>query len=99
MAICLGGSPASPISEGAESESVPFGGWADWLSAGDALKAAASEAIIRTGATITHQHAVGRDHQPFYERPRPDVFEQAFRAAKTTCDPGFIMNPGVLLRP
>ena len=30
---------------------------------------------------------------------RPDVFEQAFRAAKTTCDPGLIMNPGVLLRP
>ena len=87
------------IAAPASTAETPTARAADCLSAWDAIKAAASETIIRTGATITHHHAVGRDHQPFYERQRPDVFEQAFRAAKTTCAPGLIMNPGVLLRP
>ena len=38
----------------------------------DEVKAAASEAILAAGGTITHHHAVGRDHRPWYDRQRPD---------------------------
>jgi alkyldihydroxyacetonephosphate synthase len=61
------------------------------------VKAAASEAILRLGGTITHHHAVGRDHRPWYDRERPDLFADALRAAKSTLDPAGILNPGVLL--
>jgi alkyldihydroxyacetonephosphate synthase len=65
----------------------------------DALKAAASEAIAAAGGTITHHHAVGRDHRPWYDRQRPEPFAAALRAAKRELDPGAIMNPGVLIDP
>lgn len=63
----------------------------------DEIKAAASEAIIAAGGTITHHHAVGRDHRPWYDRQRPDVFAAALRAAKRELDPAGVLNPGVLL--
>ena len=63
------------------------------------VKAAASEAILRLGGTITHHHAVGRDHRPWYDRERPDGFAIALRAAKRALDPGAILNPGVLIDP
>jgi alkyldihydroxyacetonephosphate synthase len=63
------------------------------------VKLAASEAIERLGGTTTHHHAVGRDHRPWYDRERPDIFAEALRAAKATLDPAGIMNPGVLLEP
>jgi alkyldihydroxyacetonephosphate synthase len=56
-----------------------------------------SEAISTTGGTITHHHAVGRDHRPWYDRQRPDPFAAAFRAAKSALDPAGILNPGVLI--
>jgi len=62
-----------------------------------AVKAAASEAIIANGGTITHHHAVGRDHRPGYDRQRPDAFAAVLRAAKRTLDPAGILNPGVLI--
>ncbi len=65
----------------------------------DAIKAAASEAIAAAGGTITHHHAVGRDHRPWYERQRPDPFAAALRAAKRELDPAAILNPGVLIDP
>jgi alkyldihydroxyacetonephosphate synthase len=65
----------------------------------DAVKAAASEAILAAGGTITHHHAVGRDHRPWYDRQRPDQFAEALRAAKRAVDPGATLNPGVLLDP
>jgi alkyldihydroxyacetonephosphate synthase len=58
-----------------------------------------SEAISTTGGTITHHHAVGRDHRPWYDRQRPDPFAAAFRAAKSALDPAGILNPGVLVDP
>jgi alkyldihydroxyacetonephosphate synthase len=61
------------------------------------VKAAASEAIIAAGGTITHHHAVGRDHRPWYDRQRPEPFAEALRAAKTALDPGWTLNPGVLV--
>jgi alkyldihydroxyacetonephosphate synthase len=63
----------------------------------DAIKSAASEAILRLGGTITHHHAVGRDHRPGYDRERPELFARALRAAKAALDPAGCMNPGVLV--
>jgi alkyldihydroxyacetonephosphate synthase len=65
----------------------------------DEVKAAASEAIAAAGGTITHHHAVGRDHRPWYDRQRPDPFAKALRAAKAAVDPAGILNPGVLIDP
>jgi alkyldihydroxyacetonephosphate synthase len=48
------------------------------------------------GGTITHHHAVGRDHRPWYDIERPDLFGDALRAAKRRLDPAGILNPGVL---
>jgi alkyldihydroxyacetonephosphate synthase len=63
----------------------------------DAIKRAASDALSRNGATITHHHAVGRVHRPWYDRERPDVFARALGAVKKTLDPAGILNPGVLI--
>ncbi len=65
----------------------------------DEIKAAAGEALIEGGGTITHHHAVGRDHRPWYDRQRPSPFAAALRAAKRELDPSAILNPGVLLDP
>src|SRR4249919_2718782 len=65
----------------------------------DEIKAAASEAVIESGGTITHHHAVGRDHRPWYDRQRPAPFAAALRAAKAELDPAGTLNPGVLLDP
>jgi alkyldihydroxyacetonephosphate synthase len=64
-----------------------------------AVKEAASSELIRLGGTITHHHAVGRYHRPWYDRQRPALFAEALRAAKRTLDPAGIMNPGVLVDP
>jgi alkyldihydroxyacetonephosphate synthase len=64
-----------------------------------AIKRAASDAVIAYGGTITHHHAVGRDHRPWYDRQRPEPFAVALRGAKAAIDPRAIMNPGVLLDP
>jgi alkyldihydroxyacetonephosphate synthase len=63
------------------------------------LKQAASEAIVAAGGTITHHHAVGRDHRPWYDRQRPEPFAASLRAAKAAVDPAGILNPGVLIDP
>lgn len=63
----------------------------------DEIKAASSEAIEQGGGTITHHHAVGRDHRPWYDRQRPDQFAAALTAAKAALDPGNMLNPGVLV--
>jgi alkyldihydroxyacetonephosphate synthase len=65
----------------------------------DEIKAAASDAVIDAGGTITHHHAVGRDHRPWYDRQRPDRFAEALRGAKRAVDPAGILNPGVLIDP
>jgi alkyldihydroxyacetonephosphate synthase len=65
----------------------------------DAIKRAASDAIEALGGTITHHHAVGRDHRPWYLREMPHLFTDALRGAKADLDPAGIMNPGVLLEP
>ena len=68
-------------------------------TAWDEIKVAVSEVIDRAGATITHHHAVGRDHRPWYDRQRPEPFAEALRAAKARLDPAGVLNPGVLIDP
>lgn len=64
-----------------------------------AIKRAVSDQIIAEGGTITHHHAVGRDHRPWYDRQRPPPFAAAFAGAKAAVDPQGVMNPGVLIDP
>lgn len=66
--------------------------WAD-------IKGAVMAAIADGGGTVTHHHAVGRDHRPGYDRQRPDLFAAALRAAKQVVDPQALLNPGVLIDP
>lgn len=63
----------------------------------DEVKSAAGEVLHRHRATITHHHAVGRDHRPWYDRQRPEVFAAALSAAKRALDPHGVLNPGVLV--
>ena len=63
------------------------------------IKSAAADALITAGGTITHHHAVGRDHRPWYDRQRPDLFGAALQAAKRALDPQGLLNPGVLIDP
>jgi alkyldihydroxyacetonephosphate synthase len=65
----------------------------------DEIKAVVSEAVLEAGGTITHHHAVGRDHRPWYDRQRPEPFADALRAAKRAVDPAGVLNPGVLIDP
>jgi alkyldihydroxyacetonephosphate synthase len=69
----------------------------DEVEVWDEIKAVASDVLHRHRATITHHHAVGRDHRPGYDRQRPEPFALALSAAKSALDPHRILNPGVLL--
>lgn len=62
-----------------------------------AIKAAASDAILANGGTITHHHAVGRDHRRWYVNERGELYCSLLSAAKASVDPRWIMNPGVLV--
>jgi alkyldihydroxyacetonephosphate synthase len=62
-----------------------------------AVKRAASEAIVAAGATITHHHAVGRDHAPYMEAEVGETGIEVLRAVKEQLDPAGIMNPEKLL--
>jgi branched-subunit amino acid ABC-type transport system permease component len=66
-----------------------------WLGAKDA----ASRAIGGAGGTITHHHAIGRDHRPYLEAEIGALGIAVLRAVKDTLDPRGIMNPGVLVPP
>lgn len=67
------------------------------LDAWAEIKRAASEAILAGGGTITHHHAVGRTHKPWYDRERPALFGDALRAVKRSLDPSGVLNPGALI--
>lgn len=72
------------------------GRWGSTVAQWDEIKSAVSEALSANGGTITHHHAVGRDHRPWYDAQRPDPFALAMRASKEALDPEGILNPGVL---
>ncbi|MFI5496994.1 FAD-binding oxidoreductase [Actinoplanes sp. NPDC051859] len=75
------------------------GEWGKTVEQWDEIKAAVSDALISTGGTITHHHAVGRDHRPWYDQQRPDLFAAALRAGKAVLDPAGILNPGAVIDP
>jgi alkyldihydroxyacetonephosphate synthase len=72
---------------------VPGAAVAGW----DEIKLAVNDAIAAAGGTVTHHHAVGRDHRRWYDAERPEPFAAALRAAKAALDPAGILNPGVLI--
>ncbi len=61
------------------------------------IKKIVSDQIIKLGGTITHHHAVGKDHQAHYEQQQSDIFGTALKAVKDKLDPKWILNPGVLI--
>ena len=63
------------------------------------IKSAALDAVIAAGGTVTHHHAVGRHHRPWYDRQRPPLFAAALKATKQAVDPQGLLNPGVLIDP
>jgi alkyldihydroxyacetonephosphate synthase len=87
--------------------------WERFESFHDRVKAATERAIVEAtgrpgqltcrcthnGGTVTHHHAVGREHRRWYDRQRPSLFAAALRAAKATLDPQGLLNPGVLIDP
>ena len=75
------------------------GSVASALAAWRDIKAAANAAVITHGGTITHHHAVGRDHRSGYEREADPLFRRVLAAAKRELDPQAVLNPGVLFDP
>ncbi|MGZ5938518.1 MAG: FAD-binding oxidoreductase [Rhizomicrobium sp.] len=63
------------------------------------IKLATNEIVVGLGGTVTHHHAVGRDHRSGYERQSSPLFRMALTNAKKTLDPAGILNPGVLIDP
>ncbi|MGZ4176937.1 MAG: FAD-binding oxidoreductase [Solirubrobacteraceae bacterium] len=70
---------------------------ADPIAQWQAAKAAAGEAILSAGGSITHHHGVGSDHRELYPREVGPLGIEVLRAVKATLDPAGILNPGVLL--
>jgi alkyldihydroxyacetonephosphate synthase len=75
---------------GRRDDTEPAGQWR-------ALKTAATDAIVAAGGTLTHHHAIGRDHAPWLASEDGSLGVEVLRAVKDRCDPAGIMNPGKLL--
>jgi alkyldihydroxyacetonephosphate synthase len=74
----------------------PHGDVGSALAAWREIKLAANAAVVGHGGTVTHHHAVGRDHRSGYEIEVPALFRQMLAGAKAVVDPTGILNPGVL---
>jgi alkyldihydroxyacetonephosphate synthase len=70
-------------------------GTAGWARA----KAAANDAVIGAGGTISHHHGVGTDHRDWYAKEIGPLGVEVLRAVKDRLDPAGILNPGVLVPP
>ena len=75
------------------------GSVASALAAWRDIKQAANAVLVAHGGTITHHHAVGRDHRSGYDREVDPLFRAMLASAKHTVDPQAVMNPGVLVDP
>lgn len=62
-----------------------------------ALKAAATEALLAHGGTLSHHHGVGQDHAPYLPREKGEVGMALLRAALAAADPEGRLNPGKLV--
>jgi alkyldihydroxyacetonephosphate synthase len=69
----------------------------DPLAQWTAAKGAASTAMVAAGASITHHHAVGRDHLPWLAEEIGPVGVEVLRAVKSRLDPTGVLNPGILI--
>jgi alkyldihydroxyacetonephosphate synthase len=61
------------------------------------IKAAVTDAILESGGTTTHHHAVGKEHRTWYDRERGPVWAAALEGVKRALDPAWILNPDVLI--
>ena len=101
--VCGGGSVSCRFTHVYPDGPAPYYTWESMGRRGaelemyEEIKQAASDAIMAAGGTITHHHAVGRLHRPWYDQQRPDLFAEALRAAKRTLDPNGVLNPGLLV--
>ena len=101
--VCGGGSVTCRFTHVYPDGPAPYYTWEGMGRRGaelemyDEVKKAASDAIMAAGGTITHHHAVGRLHRPWYDQQRPEPFAQALRAAKRAVDPNGVLNPGLLI--
>ena len=64
-----------------------------------AIKASASEAVVRNGGTLSHHHGVGYEHEPWMDRDHSEPALRGFDQLKGALDPKGIMSPGNLRRP
>lgn len=71
----------------------------DPLAVWTEVKGSVNDAILANGGTISHHHAVGRDHAPWLAREIGDTGVRILGAVKRELDPRGIMNPGALLAP
>ena len=104
-AVCGGGSVTARLTHVYPDGAAPYytilaparrgGELEQWAE----IKQAASEAVLAGGGTITHHHAIGREHRPWYDRQRPEPFAGALVGAKRAVDPAGILHPGVLVDP
>jgi alkyldihydroxyacetonephosphate synthase len=62
------------------------------------LKIAASEAIVASGGTISHQHGIGVDHAPYLAAEKGPLGIATIEALCRQFDPNGMMNPGKLVR-
>ncbi|MEQ8328450.1 MAG: FAD-binding oxidoreductase [Parvibaculum sp.] len=62
-----------------------------------AIKRAASDAILMNGGTISHHHGVGADHVPWLAEEKGEIGMSLLKATKREMDPKGVMNPGKLL--
>lgn len=101
--VCGGGSVSCRFTHVYPDGPAPYYTWEGMGRRGaelemyEEIKRAASDAIMAAGGTITHHHAVGRLHRPWYDRQRPEPFAVALRAAKRALDPNGVLNPGLLV--
>jgi FAD/FMN-containing dehydrogenase len=64
-----------------------------------AIKSAALDTVIAKGGTVTHHHAVGRHHRPWYDRQQSPSIRGSTQGRETGRRPGRLLNPGVLIDP
>lgn len=67
------------------------------ISGEDFMGSLTTHQIIALGDTITHHHAVGKDHQSHYDEQKSQVFDRSLKAIKKELDPAWILNPEVLV--
>ncbi|MFC3272899.1 FAD-binding oxidoreductase [Agromyces mediolanus] len=68
----------------------PLGVW-------ERVKAEVNDAILAAGGTISHHHAVGRDHAPWLPSEIGETGIRILRAIKRELDPRAILNPGAVI--